>query len=141
MMEIVMTNHQYNTAHQNISKYIIVCAAILSFISFLWFGVSQTFGFWLNLTDFICALIIGILPLHYLKDFRIVLLATFFGATWIASKILGLLKSYQRAITSDPSCDLSCITDDPITFSRIFIPIIVLVYLYSPLRNLIRKRN
>ncbi len=140
-MEIVMSDHQFNTAHQSISKYIIVCAAILSFISFLWFGESKTLGFWLNITDLICALVIGIVPLHYLKDIRIVLITTVFGITWIASKIFGLLKSYQRAIAHDPSCDLSCITDDPITYSRIFISIIILVYLYSPLRNLIRKGN
>ena len=141
MMDIVKTDKQFDTAHQNIAKYIIVFSAFLSFMSFLWFGISQTFGFWLNLTSFICALVIGIIPLPYLKDARIVFVATFFGAIWIASKILGLLNSYQYAITRDPSCDLSCITDDPITYSRIFIPIIVLVYLYSPLRELIRRES
>lgn len=116
-----------------------LCAAAISFVSLLWFGVNQTFGFWQDFIAFICAIVIGIIPLQYLKDFRIVLIASFFGIAWITSKLISLYNTYNRAISHNPDCGINCIVEDPISYGSMFVIIVVLIYFYSPIIGRIKR--
>jgi hypothetical protein len=135
----VINNIKFNSAYQEISKYIFLFAAFVSFISLIWFGVNPTFGFWQDFTDFICALVLGVIPLRLLKNIRVVLLSVGVGILWIISKIISLYISYQRAVAHDPECNIKCVMSDPLTYASVFIIAVIIIYLYKPVTEQIKR--
>lgn len=129
----------YNVAHQKTSRYIIIFSAFISFVSLSWFGINNTLGFWQELIDLTCALVLGVIYFRDLEKLRVVLIILFFGVLWITSRSIGIYHWYQKAVARDQECDIYCATSDPLICWWAFIIIVILVYLYTPVTEQIKK--